>query len=160
MKEHQYSMKIEWIAEDGLGTVNYSSYSRNHSIKGIEKYDVLLASSDPAFRGDTARYNPEELFLSSIASCHMLWYLHLCSANGIVVTHYSDSATGIMEEDAHGSGKFKSVTLHPNVTITDNSKSELAIDLHVEANKMCFIANSCNFKVHHLPEIRIQKKEE
>lgn len=154
MKEHTYKMKIEWMAGNGEGTSNYSSYSRNHTISGDEKYENLLASSDPAFRGDASRYNPEELFLSSIASCHMLWYLHLCSVNSILVTQYTDSATAIMEEDANGSGRFKSVTLHPIITINDRNKTELAIALHSEANRMCFIANSCNFNIHHLPEVR------
>jgi organic hydroperoxide reductase OsmC/OhrA len=70
--------------------------------------------------GDKANYNPKEVFLSSISSCHMLWHLHLCASNNIVVTQYNDNATGIMEETKNGSGRFIEVTLHPQIGMTDS----------------------------------------
>ena len=153
MKQHHYQTTIEWTGNEGKGTQSYRSYSRNHSIQSIHKYQEILASSEPAFRGDPSRYNPEELFLASISSCHMLWYLHLCSANKIVVTEYIDHAKGTMEEAADGSGRFTSVVLQPTVKITDKTKIDLANHLHEAANKMCFIANSCNFKILHQAQI-------
>jgi len=154
MKTHNYKTVIQWTGNKGPGTSSYQSYSRNHIIKVAGKYDEIKASSDPSFRGDEQRFNPEELFLSSLSSCHMLWYLHLCSANNIVVTDYLDNATGSMEENENGSGKFTEVTLNPRVTVTDPNMIELAEKLHAEANKMCFIANSCNFEVQHFPSIQ------
>ena len=155
MKEHHYTINIKWTGDEGKGTKDYKSYNRNHSISNPSKYSEILGSSDPSFRGDKTKYNPEDLFLSSIASCHMLWYLHLCSVNQIVVTSYSDNATGTMEESKNGSGKFKEVTLHPLVTIQDEHQIKKAAELHSQANEMCFIANSCNFKIGHESKIII-----
>ena len=153
MKKHKYKLKIEWTGNQGNGTADYHAYKRDLSIQGTDKYNEILSSSDPAFLGDKSRYNPEELFLSSISSCHMLWYLHLCATNKIVVTKYIDYATGVMEESENGSGAFQEVTLHPKVTVRDKASIDKAKALHTEANKMCFIANSCNFKIHHDAEI-------
>ena len=156
MKNHNYNVKVEWTGNEGNGTLNYKSYNRNHIISGEEKYNEILASSDPSFLGDKSRYNPEDLFLSSLSSCHMLWYLHLCSVHKIIVTDYIDNATGVMEETNNGSGKFKEVTLNPLVTIQNNDHSKKANELHAEANKMCFIANSCNFVINHNPKTFIK----
>ncbi|GLB47842.1 OsmC family protein [Neptunitalea lumnitzerae] len=152
MKSHQYKITVEWTGNTGEGTSNYRSYTRDHSILAKGKYKAISASSDPAFLGDATKYNPEDLFLSSLSACHMLWYLHLCTVNNIVVTSYTDDATGTMKEEKNGSGQFTSVTLYPKVTITNASQIALANSLHKKANKMCFIANSCNFTIHHQPE--------
>lgn len=151
MKAHNYEIKVEWTGNDGNGTINYKSYNRNHEISSEGKYDKINGSSDPSFLGDKTKYNPEDLFISSISACHMLWYLHLCSVNEIVVTEYIDNATGIMIESENGSGKFTEVSLNPNVKITNPHLIDRANELHAEANKMCFIANSCNFKIEHKP---------
>jgi organic hydroperoxide reductase OsmC/OhrA len=155
MKQHQYQTKVEWTGNEGKGTLNYKSYNRSHSISGKGKYEEILASSDPSFLGDKSRYNPEDLFLSSISSCHMLWYLHLCAVNKIVVTDYVDHAEGTMEETANGSGRFIEVTLHPQVTIVNEEHQHRAQELHAEANRMCFIANSCNFSIGHQSTITV-----
>jgi len=152
-KEHTYRINIEWTGNRGEGTVNYTGYDRSHRIRISNKIPIE-ASSDPAFRGDASKYNPEELLLASLSSCHMLWYLHLCSDNGIVVVEYKDDAVGTMAETTLG-GHFTEVILRPLVTITDSSKIEKANELHHEANKKCFIANSCNFPVKHEPTCRV-----
>ncbi|RKR08086.1 organic hydroperoxide reductase OsmC/OhrA [Maribacter vaceletii] len=156
MKKHHYNIKTVWTGNEGTGTKNYKTYNRNHSINGEGKYTEILGSSDPAFLGDKTRYNPEDLFLSSISSCHMLWYLHLCATNNIIITSYKDNATGCMEESPNGNGKFTSVTLNPLITITNSSDKEKAMALHEKANEMCFIANSCNFKIKHKATILIE----
>src|SRR5690606_19559724 len=122
--QHHYSLTTKWTGNTGTGTSAYREYDRSHSIILDNKVDIL-ASSDPNFRGDKTRHNPEELFLASISSCHMLWYLHLCAEAGIIVTDYIDSANGIMTETPDGGGKFTAVTLNPLVTITDISKKDL-----------------------------------
>ena len=147
MKQHHYQTKVQWTGNTGQGTKSYQSYHRNHQIFALNKYDLINGSADPEFLGDKTKYNPEELFLSSISACHMLWYLHLCSANKIVVTEYIDNAVGIMQESDNGSGKFTKVTLYPQVKITDKNNIDKAKHLHNEAHKMCFIANSCNFEI-------------
>jgi len=150
--QHHYKVKIEWTGNQGQGTLSYKSYNRNHTISAKGKSVDIKASSDPSFQGDNKRYNPEELFLSSLSACHMLWYLHLCSEHKIVVTTYEDQATATMEVANSGSGQFTEACLHPKVTIEDESKIEKANALHQEANKMCFIANSCNFEIKHQPQ--------
>jgi len=147
-KDHQYSTTVTWTGNKGSGTMDYRSYDRDYVISVKGKADIS-GSSDSAFLGDKSKYNPEDLLLASLSSCHMLWYLHLCSKNEIVVIDYKDEAVGTMEESADGSGKFREVTLHPTVLIANNANLELAESLHKEANKMCFIANSVNFPVNH-----------
>ena len=147
-KLHEYHTNIKWTGKTGKGTVDYNNYERSHTISVANK-SVIEGSSDPSFRGDASKHNPEELFLSAIATCHMLWYLHLCAEAGIVVTDYQDHAEGIMQENSDGSGQFIAVQLNPRVIIADSSKSEVAHKLHENANKYCFIANSLNFKVTH-----------
>ncbi|NQX86614.1 MAG: OsmC family protein [Flavobacteriaceae bacterium] len=153
MKKHNYDVKVEWTGNEGSGTLNYRAYNRNHTIIANEKYTSINGSSDPSFLGDKTRYNPEDLFLSSLSACHMLWYLHLCATHNIVVTSYLDNAKGILEVGKNGSGKFTEVTLNPSVKITEHHNIEKAKELHKTANNMCFIANSCNFKIEHKPQI-------
>ena len=155
MKQHQYTTKLEWTGNEGKGTLNYRSYNRNHIISIAGKEESIKGSSDPSFRGDPSRYNPEELLVASLSACHMLWYLHLCSVNKIVVTDYIDEATGVMEESPDGSGKFSEVILHPTVTIENAELIAKAETLHAEAHKMCFIANSCNFPIRHQPNTKV-----
>lgn len=83
----------------------------------------------------------------------MLWYLHLCAVNGVVVVDYHDYAEGTMIEEGDGGGRFSVVTLRPVVTVSEASMIEKAMALHHDANKFCFIANSCNFPVKHVPEV-------
>jgi organic hydroperoxide reductase OsmC/OhrA len=149
-KQHHYRATITWTGNRGTGTSGYQSYDRDHTI-AVENKAPILASADPAFRGDPGRHNPEELFLSALSGCHMLWYLHLCADQGIIVIGYQDQASGTMGETGDKGGHFTEVTLRPRVTITDESQADLALALHGEANKKCFIANSCNFPVLHLP---------
>lgn len=156
MKKHYYKSNLEWTGNSGKGTSDYKSYERSYEVK-INGKPTLEGSSDPAFRGDESKYNPEELFLASISACHMLWYLHLCSANKIVVLEYEDSAEGIMTEDKEGSGKFESVTLYPKVVVEKDSMIDLAKSLHKKANEMCFIANSCNFEIGHEVGVVVKK---
>ncbi len=151
--QHQYQATIQWTGNKGTGTDSYRSYEREHTIHISDKV-AIVGSSDPAFRGDKTKHNPEDLFLSSLASCHMLWYLHLCSEAGIIVVDYIDHATGIMTETSNGGGKFTEVTLHPIVTVTELSMVNEANKLHEKANELCFIANSVNFPVKHSPECK------
>lgn len=73
----------------------------------------------------------------------------------MVVEKYTDQPTGLMLETSNGGGMFKEVRLHPSVTVREENMVEKAIELHQEANKLCFIANSCNFPIHHFPETKI-----
>ena len=145
-KEHFYATTVEWTGNKGSGTSGYRTYERAHTIVAEGK-PVIPGSSDPSFRGDPARYNPEDLLVGSLSSCHMLWYLHVCSVGGIVVTGYLDRAEGVMVEDASGGGRFASVTLRPEVTLAVGTDEAAALAAHHEAHEKCFIASSVNFPV-------------
>jgi organic hydroperoxide reductase OsmC/OhrA len=151
-KMHRYDSVVEWTGDDGEGTRTYRGYRRDHTISFAGK-PPLLSSSDPAFRGDPARYNPEELFLASLSSCHMLWYLHLCSVAHVVVVEYRDSASATMEERPDGSGAFVQAVLRPEAVITAESDAETARAVHEDAHRH-FIANSVAFPVTIEPAIR------
>jgi len=154
-KEHHYLTQLRWTGNRGEGTSNYRAYDRDHVLAAAGKPE-LPGSSDPSFRGNPARYNPEELLLASLSSCHMLWYLHLCAVNGVVVVAYEDAAEGTMVETEDGGGRFSSVLLRPVVTVTNAAMKEKAMELHHDANKLCFIANSVNFPVRHAPVTRVE----
>jgi organic hydroperoxide reductase OsmC/OhrA len=146
MKTHEYRLHVKWTGNQGEGTKSYQGYSRNHEIHAQGK-PILCGSSDPSFRGDFTKYNPEELFLSAISTCHMLWFLHLCSDSGIVVLSYSDLPLGLMEEDGQNGGRFIRVELNPMVTIEETTRIPELKDIHAVASQKCFIANSCNFPI-------------
>lgn len=150
MKQHYYQATVTWTGNQGTGTSGYKAYSRDHIISAAGKKDIE-GSSDPSFRGDKSRYSPEDLLLDAISSCHMLWYLHLCAVNGVIVTNYVDHATAVMNEERDGSGQFSEATLNPVVNVQHESMIAKANALHHEANKLCFIARSVNFPVHHNP---------
>jgi organic hydroperoxide reductase OsmC/OhrA len=157
MKKHRYQTLVEWTGNTGEGTLAYRSYERAHEISVLGKNHDIMGSSDPSFLGDSSRYNPEELFLSSLSACHMLWFLHLCSVHKIIVTAYRDNAEGTMTEDENGGGRFTAVRLHPQVKVKDSHMLAKANDLHEEANTLCFIANSCNFNISHAPKTTVQE---
>jgi len=150
---HQYQIKTVWTGNTGVGTANYRAYKRDHEISGFNKQASIPGSSDPAFRGDVARYNPEELLLSALSACHMLWVLHLCADAGITVTEYSDQPVGTMTEHSDGSGEFTEVTLRPVMKITDAGKTPDVKALHQRAHEVCAIARSVNFSVRCNPTV-------
>ncbi len=152
--QHHYSLTIQWTGNKGTGTSHYRAYERSHSILVDGKVEIL-GSSDPAFRGDKTRHNPEEFLVAALSSCHMLSYLHLCAVAGVVVTDYADHATGIMAETANGGGNFTEVTLNPVVTVAEPAMIEKANALHGKASELCFIANSVNFPVRHRPTCKM-----
>jgi len=151
-REHRYSVTVQWTGNTGTGTSTYRSYARAHEISAEGK-PAIAASSDASFRGDPARWNPEELLLAALSSCHQLAYLHLCAVAGVVVMDYVDDAEGWMEETPDGAGQFTRVVLRPKVTIAPGSDAAKALELHHEAHAKCFIARSVNFPVENAPEV-------
>jgi organic hydroperoxide reductase OsmC/OhrA len=144
---HRYETTVTWTGNAGAGTSGYRDYQRAHEISGSSK-PTIPGSSDPSFRGDPARWNPEELLVASLSQCHMLWFLHVCAAARVVVTDYRDQAQGIMVETADGGGHFERVVLRPEVRFASPEDAARAEELHERAHQFCFIANSVNFPVH------------
>jgi len=149
-RTHRYTVDVTWTGNLGTGTSGYREFSRDHEVTGPGK-PVLPGSSDPAFRGDPSRYNPEELLVAALSQCHMLWFLHLASANGVLVTGYTDHPEGTMAEGRGGGGEFTDVLLRPEVTVATPGMLAGAEGLHEQAHALCFIARSVNFPVHHEP---------
>ncbi len=145
-KHHGYAVALEWTGDRGTGTSGYRDYDRSYDLSAAGK-PVLHGSSDPTFRGDREKWNPEEMLLSALSSCHLLSYLHLCADAGIVVLGYTDDASGTMELESSGAGRFTSVLLRPRVLVADGTDLAAAQALHHAAHEKCFIANSVNFPV-------------
>lgn len=150
MKQHHYAATITWTGNKGDGTKDARSYERDHTIVVTGKPEIP-GTSEVSMLGNKVRYNPEELLLASLSACHMLWYLYLCAQAGVVVTAYVDAATGTMQSEADGGGRFTEVVLHPTITIAGTVPEEKLNELQHEANRLCFIAASCNFPVRHQP---------
>ena len=142
---HNYTANVTWTGNRGQGTASYRAYGREHEV-AIDGKPTILGSSDPSFLGDAAKWNPEDMLISSISTCHMLWFLHLASDAGWVVESYKDRAEAVMQMNPDGSGQFTSATLHPEVTISAGDSAQLD-DLHHRAHEMCFIARSLNFEI-------------
>lgn len=146
--KHLFRAEVNWTSNQNPSDSSKRFYYKNHQIN-IEGKPVLNVSAAKAFKGDPELYNPEDLLLSSLVSCHMMSYLYVCAQNGIEVLEYSDNAEATLEVAADGSGRFVAVRLKPNVKISNSDKIELALELHKKANQLCFIANSCNFPILH-----------
>lgn len=156
MYSHNYKLTTQWTGNKGEGTSGYRVYERSHTIS-IDNKPELLLSADPAFRGDATKHNPEDLLLAALSGCHMMSYLHVCASEGIVVTAYTDHATGTMVHIADGSGRFTEVILNPIVTVLNKEMIAKANELHTKANSLCFIANSCNFPILHKASCIVQE---
>ncbi|HEX2833141.1 MAG TPA: OsmC family protein [Thermoanaerobaculia bacterium] len=146
--EHHYATTLTWEGNRGDGTRTYAGYGREHTAV-IENKPELALSADPTFRGDATRLNPEDLLLVAAASCHMLSYLAICAKRGINVLSYRDRATGTLQLDARGGGRFSEIVLHPEVVIDDADEIARALALHEEAHQLCFIANSVSAPIRH-----------
>lgn len=153
-RQHNYKLSLKWNGNNGTGTSDYKAYGRAYTIQIDNKHD-LEGSSDPTFRGDKTKHNPEDMLVAALSSCHMLSYLHVCTVGGVVVVDYTDQATGLMETTSDGSGRFIEVVLNPVVIVADASMIEKANEFHKKASELCFIANSVNFPVKHIPVAKV-----
>lgn len=145
-KEHPYTCRIVWTGNRGEGTRHYRGYDRTWDIRTPGK-PVIHCSNDPLLGGDPGLPNPEDLLLSALSACHMLWYLHLASSAGIVVHGYADDPVGIGETAPNGAGRFVGATLKPRIEVAPGTDLERADAIHHEVHRYCFIARSVNFPV-------------
>jgi organic hydroperoxide reductase OsmC/OhrA len=154
-RTHSYATHTVWTGDRGEGTAGYRGYARTHDTSAPGR-PAIPSSSDPAFRGDADRWNPELLLVAALSQCHMLSYLHRCAIGGVVVTGYEDTAEGVMSETEDGGGHFDEVVLRPLVTVAEAGMAERAQELHHEAAQLCFIAASVNFPVRHEPRALVR----
>jgi organic hydroperoxide reductase OsmC/OhrA len=142
---HAYAVEVTWTGNTGSGTSSYRSYRRTGTVAAAGKPSIP-GSSDPHFRGDADRWNPEELLVAALSQCHLLAFLHAAAVAGVVVVDYADAATGTMVTAGNG-GRMTSVVLHPVVTVATEAMVGPVPALHETAHRDCFIANSVNFPV-------------
>lgn len=145
-KIHKFPTHIKWTGNRGSGTSTYKAYDRTWDMSASGK-DIIHCSNDPMLGGNPSKYNPEDMLIAALASCHMLWYLHLCSEAGVTVLAYEDNPVGIGESEPSGKGKFTEAVLRPKITITADSDADKAVAIHDEIHNYCFIARSVNFPV-------------
>ncbi|WP_052467164.1 OsmC family protein [Psychroserpens damuponensis] len=151
MLKKQFKVNAKWSSKNALGV---SINGKTHQVF-IDGKPSLTISAAKTFKGDESQYNPEDLLLTALSSCHMMSYFYVCAQNGIELIDYKDNAIGTLELKADGSGAFTSVTLQPEIIIANKDMVEIAVSLHDEAHKLCFIANSCNFPMTHNVKVKV-----
>lgn len=156
MTNHEYTTTVRWTGNTGSGTKTYRDYERSWDIAAPGK-PVVHCSNDPIKGGDDSLMNPEDLLLSALSACHMLWYLHLAGKNGIVIQSYQDDPVAIGEDLPDGSGRFLSAELRPRIVVDKGCDLARAEEIHHEIHQYCFIARSVNFPVSFSPEISTTK---
>ncbi|MEO8717333.1 MAG: OsmC family protein [Burkholderiales bacterium] len=153
MSEHKAT--IEWRRQ-GVD-FDYKTYSRAHSLEfegGIRVPASAAPGNIPTTAKGAAGVDPEQAFVASLSSCHMLWFLHLAWKAKLAVEHYVDHASGGLGKNAEGREAMTHVTLRPVVTFSGRKPSaEEHAQLHEDAHHQCFIANSVKSKVAIKPEI-------
>lgn len=145
-----YTAEVLWLRNDGdfLG----NRYSRRHLLRfdgGLEVPGSSSPSVVPVPMSDASALDPEEAFVASLSSCHMLWFLSIAAKRKFCVDRYFDAASGVMEKNVDGKMAMTLVTLRPDVTFSGErlpTREELG-RLHHEAHEACFIANSVKTEV-------------
>jgi organic hydroperoxide reductase OsmC/OhrA len=148
--DHSYTSRICWTGNRGEGTAGYRAYDRTWDI-AVPGKAVVQCSNDPLLGGDASKMNPEDLLLSALSACHMLWYLHYAADAGIVVTGYEDQPLGLGEVSKGGAGRFTSAVLRPQISLRRGADLAEAEAIHYRIHEVCFIARSVNFPVSYAP---------
>jgi len=147
---HEYKSRVVWTGNTGGGTATYKGYARTWDI-AVPGKPVVKCSNDPLLGGDPAKMNPEDLLLSALSACHMLWYLHFAAEAGIVVTRYANCPVGLGELGQGGAGRFVSAQLRPVIGLAHGADPGVAAAIHQRIHAVCFIARSVNFPVTYVP---------
>ena len=145
-----YTATIRWTRKDG-GDFTKGQYSRAHTWEFDGDVTVPASPSPhvvPAPWSELNAVDPEEVFVASLSSCHMLFFIDFARRAGFVVESYVDEAEGVLGKRPNGKMAMTRVTLHPRVTWGGSQPDEAAIaDLHHRAHEACYIANSVNTEV-------------
>jgi organic hydroperoxide reductase OsmC/OhrA len=145
MSEHHASIAWKRTSAD----FTYDSYNRAHEVRFKNGAIVLPSSSAPAFRGDANRVDPEEAFVASLSSCHMLTFLAICARKRLTVESYQDDAVGYLEKGEGGKLWMARVILNPRIEFADGApmNEKILADIHHKSHEECFIANSVKTNV-------------
>ena len=146
-ERHDYAVALTWTGARSGPTSSYQAYSREYEVRCGDKQPIR-GSADPHFRGDPTLYNPEEMLVIALSTCHLLSYLAECARAGVHVVSYEDNAQGTMTVH-DGKLRFTDVLLRPRVTVARGANVKTAEALHAAAHADCYVANSVNFPVRH-----------
>lgn len=149
MGTHQFDTTLRWTGNDGRGTAP-KDFGRDGELEA-EGRPTLPTLPPSAFAGGEGGWSPEHLLVGAVSQCHMLWYLHLCQRNGVVVEDYVDHASGELEVTG-SKGAMASVTLRAEVRISAGDP-QAATELFTTAGELCYVARSLNCPVHHVVEV-------
>ncbi len=150
-----YAVSVEWAGDERRVSDGRRAFARDLTVSADGKLHEIAGSADPAFFGDRARWNPEELLLASLAQCHLLSYLHVAARRGLTLLAYSDDAEATLERLPEGRGRMTEAVLRPVVTIAAGGDVAAALTAHDEAAELCFIAASVAFPVRHEARIEV-----
>lgn len=147
-------MKKTFRAETKWSSIKADGFSnvKTHRVSFDDK-PSLTVSADKTFKGDPSKYNPEDLLLASLSSCHMMSYLYVCGQHHIDLVTYQSEAIGDLEFQADGSGAFTSIRLELFITVSKPEMIAQAKALHKAAGKLCFIANSLKVPISYKPKV-------
>ena len=148
--ENQFTSNVIWTGNTGVGTATYDSYQRSWDV-AVPGKPVIHCSNDPALGGDPSLMNPEDMLLSALSACHMLWYLHLAAVAKITVTGYRDEPLGLGETSPNGAGRFVKAILRPQITVVPGTDLVKAEATHQKVHNYCYIARSMNFPIEITP---------
>ncbi len=146
---HEYTATVLW-QRHASEAFSDNRYHRQHVLRfdgGVEVAGSSSPSVVPLPYSTQAAVDPEEMFVASLASCHMLWFLSIAAQAGVVVERYTDNAAGVMSNNSKGKLWVSQVTLRPQVVLAPGSPAEKISDLHHRAHEECFIANSVRTEV-------------
>ena len=149
MSEHKVTLK--W--ERGGAEFSYQKYPRDHTWS-FDGGHTMKATAAPAYFGNPAHVDPEEAFVASLASCHMLCFLSIAAKHGFVVDRYVDEAIGILDKNESGKLSITRVTLRPKAEYIGRAPTEPELhEMHHLAHEECFIANSVKTDVRCEPRV-------
>lgn len=150
-RELKYNIGLSWLG--GVNKDKNYRYDKTYELSFKNKPSIK-GSADVVFHGDKNLYNPEEMLLAALSSCHMMSFFYLCGINKIEIKSYVDSPQGFLEINTNGSGQFKNVVLEPTIILSEKEDLVKMATLFKQASDYCFIARSCNFEIAHLPNFR------
>ncbi len=148
---HRYSVRCDWAGSTGAG---YDAYARAHQVSAPPVERPLALSADPAFRGDAALLNPEQLVMMAASSCQLLAFLAVAARARVDVLRYADEGEGVMPE-GEAPTRLTSIVLHPTIWVAAGTSEERVRHLVQVAHRECYVANSLKTEVRVEPTVVI-----
>jgi organic hydroperoxide reductase OsmC/OhrA len=143
MAEHHVGLR--WTLE--TQPFAYETYNRSHDLIFKNGAEIVRASAAPAYKGDAAMPDPEDLLVAALSSCHMLSFLAIAARKKLAVQSYADEAVGTVDKNETGKFWISRVVLRPQVVFAGAVDAATLAEIHHLAHESCFIANSVKTEV-------------